>query len=59
MAIEAAFRDFKNANAPIDVENRQILEDTPLTQLLRGTIVFITEHYNDLKKKEAVAKKKG
>lgn len=59
MAIEAAFRDFKNANAPIDVENRQILEDTPLTQLLRGTIVFITEHYNDLKKKEAVAKKGG
>ena len=59
MAIEAAFRDFKGASAPVDVEKRQILKDTPLTQLLRGTIVFITEHYNNLKKKETVAKKKS
>ncbi|KAJ4004188.1 hypothetical protein NW752_011802 [Fusarium irregulare] len=59
MAIEAAFHDFKMKNAPIDVETRRILKDTPGTRLLRSVIVYIARHYDDLEEKKRVAEKRG
>ncbi|CAG7556976.1 unnamed protein product [Fusarium equiseti] len=59
MAIEAEFRDFKAKNAPVDVETRRILKDTPGTRLLRGVIVYIVRHYDDLEEEKRVAEKKG
>ncbi|QPC66829.1 hypothetical protein HYE67_009060 [Fusarium culmorum] len=45
MAIESAFRLFKEAGAPIDVENRSILQETEVTKLLREVIREIRQHY--------------
>ncbi|RGP58508.1 hypothetical protein FLONG3_11429 [Fusarium longipes] len=54
MSIEAAFRQFELAGAPIDVLGRRILHDTPLTRLLREVIAHMKEHF----KKEDLRKKK-
>lgn len=49
MAIETAFREFKWAGAPVDVEQRRILHESHLTRLLREVIDHMRHYFNEKK----------
>ncbi|QPC75569.1 hypothetical protein HYE68_006321 [Fusarium pseudograminearum] len=47
MAIEAAFREFKIAGAPVNVEQRRILRESHLTRLLRQVIYHMRDYFDE------------
>ncbi|KAF0636735.1 hypothetical protein FPSE5266_10378 [Fusarium pseudograminearum] len=47
MAIEAAFREFKIAGAPANVEQRRILRESHLTRLLRQVIYHMRDYFDE------------
>ncbi|KAM0296253.1 hypothetical protein ACHAPM_010245 [Fusarium culmorum] len=47
MAIEAAFREFRLAGAPVDVEQRRILHESHSTRLLRQVIYHMRRYFNE------------
>ncbi|KAM0236867.1 hypothetical protein ACHAPO_004909 [Fusarium lateritium] len=54
MAIEYAFREFRAANAAVNVNNGEILEEPYLTKLLKQVVFCIRNHYSNIEGEKRV-----